>query len=757
MTMYFLTIFIFFLNICLPLFAEDEEEIIILPDIEIQSSIGDRTRLTPGSTNYVGRDSMDKSRGLTVGEIIEEIPGVISEIDDGDTRKANFGVRGAHSRRSRKISVYEDYNPLNFAPYTDPSTHYIPPDERIGGIEVIKGSGQLTHGPQTMHGIINFLNHRPPKQGEGKFITSFGESNIGPRQQYHIRYGRDFGKIGTWQGMFTRHDNRGPVEGDIIRFNDFFVNGDVDLTTNQKISVNLNYSKEDSEYVEGGLGLYQYNANAYMGNERKFDDIFEMDLVRTSLAHSYYASENLKIDTNIYYNFVYRQRWSQTDNESAGLVVREDISCGDDVEGQMVQTAAAKRVDGSDVCGYKNTPRRYHTGGIETRFYKDTNFFGMQNHLKYGAKFEFEKIERKARITGSNKKQQGTQITEDEFAKMSEDAEVYALALYIEDDIKATDKLILTPGLRYESYYLIHNDRERKDGCGETGVADCNNYTSYEKDEYILLPGLGFTYEHNNTNQIYGGIHVGMAPPAVGDAGYRQISNLKAQKSFNFEFGLINSTFENNYGITFETAAFRTVERNRPVKSSLRTAGTGSTLKNIGTTFTDGIEFSANWDQSKYSKNSRNWFANLTYSFMYPKLKTHQLGERSSDDAGTVVIVDDVYENDIPFVPRHKGLITLGYGVPNKWDVSTTARYRGEYFTDIDNSKGISQAGRFGQVDDHWVINARGNYVLETFNKSTLYLSITNLFDTKFISSISAEGLKVGNGRSIMSGIEYNF
>jgi hypothetical protein len=59
-----------------------------------------------------------------------------------------------------------------------------------------------------MHGIINFLNHRPPKKGAGKIITSFGESNIGPRQQYHIRYGRDFGKLGTWQGMFTRHDNR---------------------------------------------------------------------------------------------------------------------------------------------------------------------------------------------------------------------------------------------------------------------------------------------------------------------------------------------------------------------------------------------------------------------------------------------------------------------------------------------------------------------------------------------------------------------
>ena len=743
-------IFFLFFNFSTKVFS-DEEETIVLPDIEIQSSIGDRTRLTPGSTNYVGREKMDKSRGLTVGETLEEIPGVISEMDDGDTRKANFGIRGAHSRRSRKISVYEDYNPLNFAPYTDPTTHYIPPDERIAGIEVIKGSGQLTHGPQTMHGIINFLNHRPPKEGEGKIITSFGESNIGPRQQYHVRYGRDFGRIGNWQAMFTRHDNRGPVEGDIIDYNDYFLNGDIEIGSNQKLAVTLNYNHEDSEYHEGGYGLAQYVGNPEIGNNRMFDETYEMDIVRKSLAHSYFASDTLKIDTNFYYNFVTRQRWSQTDNESAGLVIREDIDCDD--EGERVDRVAAVT---NASCGYKNTPRRYHTAGIETRFYKDLNLFGKSNNLKYGAKFEFEKIERKARITGSDKKQKGTQFTEDEYAKSSEDAEVYALALYFEDDIQASDKLILTPGLRYESYYLIHNDRDKNDGAGENGK-NANNYTSYEKDEYILLPGLGFTYEHNNVNQIYGGVHMGMAPPGVGDAGYRQISNLKSQKSFNFDLGVINSNFEDKYGLTFETAAFRTVERNRPVKSSLRTTGTGSTLKNIGTTFTDGVEFSANWDQSKYSKNSRNWFANISYSFMYPKLKTHQKGERSSDDAGSVVIVDDIYENDIPFVPRHKGLITVGYGVPNKWDVSTTARYRGEYFTDIDNSKGIGQAGRFGQVDDHWLINARGNYTIPQFNNSTLYLSVTNLADTKYIASVSAEGLKVGNGRSIMSGLEYNF
>ena len=68
-----------------------------------------------------------------------------------------------------------------------------------------------------------------------------------------------------------------------------------------------------------------------------------------------------------------------------------------------------------------------------------------------------------------------------------------------------------------------------------------------------------------------------------------------------------------------------------------------------------------------------------------------------------------VFQNDILFVSRHKGLLTVGYGVPDKWDVSTTFRYRGEYFSDIDNTKGLSLKGRWGQVDEYWIVNKRAN------------------------------------------------
>ena len=53
----YITIFLYLFLYSFLAVAEENEEIITLPDIEIQSSIGDRTKLTPGTTNYIGRDN----------------------------------------------------------------------------------------------------------------------------------------------------------------------------------------------------------------------------------------------------------------------------------------------------------------------------------------------------------------------------------------------------------------------------------------------------------------------------------------------------------------------------------------------------------------------------------------------------------------------------------------------------------------------------------------------------------------------------
>ena len=41
------------------------------------------------------------------------------------------------------------------------------------------------------------MNYRPPSQSSGKIITSLGSTQIGPRKQFHARYGKQLGFFGS--------------------------------------------------------------------------------------------------------------------------------------------------------------------------------------------------------------------------------------------------------------------------------------------------------------------------------------------------------------------------------------------------------------------------------------------------------------------------------------------------------------------------------------------------------------------------------
>ena len=53
----------------------------------------------------------------------------------------------------------EDGIAIQPALYVYPNMYYNPPVERIDGIQVIKGSGTVKFGPQTMGGIVNYYTN----------------------------------------------------------------------------------------------------------------------------------------------------------------------------------------------------------------------------------------------------------------------------------------------------------------------------------------------------------------------------------------------------------------------------------------------------------------------------------------------------------------------------------------------------------------------------------------------------------------------
>ena len=147
----------------------------------------------PGSGKVVTSESIQNNHRFTINEALREVPGVHIRDEEGLGIRPNIGIRGLDPTRSRKVHIMEDGVPIMMMPYADPSSYYFPPIFRFDRIEVLKGSGQLMYGPQTIGGVINLITRMPPPTPEGHFQVWGGNLNY---LNTHFDYGGTWGKSG---------------------------------------------------------------------------------------------------------------------------------------------------------------------------------------------------------------------------------------------------------------------------------------------------------------------------------------------------------------------------------------------------------------------------------------------------------------------------------------------------------------------------------------------------------------------------------
>src|SRR5258708_28437 len=94
--------------------------------------------------------------------MLRRVPGLVVRQEYGGGGRLALGVRGLDNGRSRHLLILEDGIPVSLNPYAEPDMYYSPPIERMRGIEVVKGSGSILFGPQTIGGVVNFLSLSPP-------------------------------------------------------------------------------------------------------------------------------------------------------------------------------------------------------------------------------------------------------------------------------------------------------------------------------------------------------------------------------------------------------------------------------------------------------------------------------------------------------------------------------------------------------------------------------------------------------------------
>ena len=151
----------------------------VAANIEVVGVAEDVLVEIPGSVYSISKEELAASKPVDANEVLRRVPGLLVREDSGPAAmRLNVGVRGLNPDRSRQVLMLEDGLPIALAPYGEPEMYYSPPIDRMSRVEVLKGSGQIAYGPQTIGGVINFVTPDPPQRFHGDFDVEGGQRGL---------------------------------------------------------------------------------------------------------------------------------------------------------------------------------------------------------------------------------------------------------------------------------------------------------------------------------------------------------------------------------------------------------------------------------------------------------------------------------------------------------------------------------------------------------------------------------------------------
>lgn len=694
--------------------SQDVLEIVLLPaDIAVDLAVtttslaGTPESLDeiPGSISRIEGTVLTSSRAANFSEVLRKVAGINVRDEEGLGLRPNIAVRGTNPTRSAKILLLEDGIPLAYAPYGDNASYYHPPIERYDAIEVLKGSGQIAFGPQTVAGVINYITPQPTER------PSFMLRLIGGNRNYFNGSGTASGTIGR-TGIFagfTRKESDGSRENISSKANDLTTKAVHRLNGNNALTLKFSYFGEDSNVTYSGLTEAEYAENPRQNPFR--NDQFYGKRFGSSAAHTAVVSPSSVLNTTFYFNHFDRDWWRQSSNS------------GQRPNRLNVDPDCLSMADLNTTCGNEGRLRKYNTYGIETRF---THGFSLgksaRGELQSGFRLHWEE---------QNRRQENGDLPNSRSGFLVENnlRGNFATAAFIQQRF-LFGRLAVTPGVRFERIRVTRKNLLTNPAAfGETIVT-------------AVIPGIGVAYAGLPRMTIFAGVHKGFSPPRAEDVitNAGGVVDLNAEESWNFETGLRGDPFR---GLRIETAVFRYDYKNQVVPASVA-GGAGAALTNGGRTLQQGVEASAQAD-------SGVWFGTRHNIYLRSSLTYLGTAEFRGVRFSTIDPARPITGNRIPYTPKMLATTSAGYSHPRGIDVFTEHVYIGSQFGDDLNLTTTIANGQRGPLKRQSYWNATMNYAVERL-RSTFFVTVKNLTNRTDIVD-RTRGILPSSPRLIQGGI----
>lgn len=701
----------------------------IAADVSVSSSylagLPESLAEVPGSIERIDRQTLENSRVFNFSELLRKVSGVNVRDEEGFGLRPNVGIRGTNPTRSTKVLFLEDGLPLSYAPYGDNASYYHPPVERYESIEVLKGSGQIAYGPQTIAGLINYLTPNPPDKPAFSFKLEGGNRSF---FNGGAGFGGTFGRLGTIFN-FNHKQGNGSKENTSFKLYDFSNKSVLQLNARNALTGKFTFFREDSNLTYTGATEAEFAAGP-RGNIFK-NDFFYGRRSGFSLQHSAVLTSKINLTTSFYSNYFSRDWWRQSSNSSQ----RPNRL---NVDPDCLSLAAL-----NTTCGNEGRLRDYLTQGVETRLTTNFNFGSVANELVVGFRIHREDQER-IQINGD------FPTSRDGITVENNERKAFAQSGFIQHRF-TWKNLALTPGVRFERVAFSRTNRLANNGAGATGETTVTE----------IIPGFGIAYSGVKNATLYAGVHRGFSPPRVEDVVTNSggVIELDSELSWNYEVGIRARPLR---GTSVSAAFFRNDYQNQIVAASI--AG-GAAFTNGGATLQQGFEFTGQIDSGSVFRSPHNLYLRTAYTFL-PTAEFRGMRLSSITSSATLNVYCpttrrvsatscSITENRLPYAPRVLMTTSIGYSHPRGLDAFVENVYIGRQFGDDLNAVDPNSNGQLGAIPSQTYWNATANYHVERW-RTTFFVTGKNLLDRIYIVD-RTRGLLPSSPRLVQTGIKVSF
>lgn len=699
-----------------------------MPQVIILGKKDGMINKVPGSAVILNSKEIKLFAPVSLNEVLRKVPGINVVDEEGAGLRINIGIRGLDPDRSRAVLMLEDGVPVALGPYGEPEMYFTPSIDKMAGIEILKGSGQILYGPQTIGGVVNFLTADPPSQQTSRiklmgadkgYFSGFGT------------YGNTIGKTGfIISYLHKRADALGATQ---FNLNDLSAKVKISLDSKSSIGIKLGYYNEVSNSTYLGLTQTMFDKGNQDFARMSASDNLPIKRYSASVTHQFQINQDISLKTTAF-GYTTTRNWQRQDfSFSSAAANQTGVVWGD----PAVTNGAVYMLNSTG-----NRNRQFKVAGLEPRLSIKHRLFNFDNELETGGRFLYEKADEQF-VIGSDAAA-ATGNTRDKEIRTGS-----AFSAYVQNKFNISNNLSLSGGLRMENF-----DYDRQILRGRFRINNVNNVvrdTSIiaSDNTFALIPGVGATFKAGKNINLYAGVHKGFAPPRIKDAitASGQPYNLDSELSTNYELGT-----RLNFGdyVNAEVTAFVLDFENQIIPVSNSSGNVNATgVVNGGQTLHKGVEAAFKIDFGKIlgSNNSFAFESNTTIQ------NSVYSNNRFITVNGQPVNVKD---NQLPYSARVMVWNAVSVELQDGIGFRLSGNYIGKQFTDELNSKFASANGRTGEIDSRFVMDANAFYTVPK-TRATLNVAVKNLTDQRYITTRRPEGIRVSLPRMITAGFEVNF